>query len=116
MNSLAQAAALAALAAKDQFEPRWQQVIAERERVTAALRGFGYEVPTSQANFVWLPLRERAAEFAAHAEDHKVIVRAFPDASGGVRVSDRRTGGERRIPRGGTGIRALMPTGLLPTA
>jgi histidinol-phosphate aminotransferase len=87
LNSLAQAAALAALAAKDQFEPRWQQVIAERDRVTTALHGFGYEVPTSQANFVWLPLRERAAEFAAHAEDHKVIVRAFPDASGGVRVS-----------------------------
>ena len=44
-------------------------------------------MPGSQANFVWLPLRERAAEFAAHAEDHKVIVRAFPDAAGGVRVT-----------------------------
>ena len=55
--------------------------------MTAALRGLGYEVPESQANFVWLPLRERAAEFAAHTEEHKVIVRAFPDASGGVRVT-----------------------------
>jgi histidinol-phosphate aminotransferase len=87
LNSLAQAAALAALRVKHQFRPRWQQVIAERERVTAALRERGYEVPTSQANFVWLPLRERAAEFAAHTEDHKVIVRAFPDAAGGVRVT-----------------------------
>jgi histidinol-phosphate aminotransferase len=87
LNSLAQAAALAALAAKDEFVPRWQQVVVERRRVQAALRGFGYEVPTSRANFVWLPLRERAAEFAAHAEDHKVIVRAFSDSSGGVRVS-----------------------------
>ena len=87
LSSLAQAAALAALAAKDEYVPRWRQVIAERERVTAALREAGYEVPTSRANFVWLPLRERAAEFAAHTEQHKVIVRAFADASGGVRVS-----------------------------
>jgi histidinol-phosphate aminotransferase len=87
LNSLAQAAALAALAVKHQFEPRWQQVIEERARVTTALRDLGFEVPDSQANFVWLPLRERAAEFAAHAEDHKVIVRAFPDAVGGVRVT-----------------------------
>ena len=44
-------------------------------------------MPPSQANFVWLPLRERAAGFAAHAEANKVIVRAFPDAAGGVRVT-----------------------------
>ncbi|HOZ58297.1 MAG TPA: aminotransferase, partial [Nakamurella multipartita] len=67
--------------------PRWQQVVAERTRVHAGLRELGYEVPVSRANFVWLPLRERAAEFAAHSEQHKVIVRAFADASGGVRVS-----------------------------
>jgi histidinol-phosphate aminotransferase len=87
LSSVGQAAALAALDAKDELAPRWQQVVAERERVTAALRGMGFEVPTSQANFVWLPLRERAADFAAHAEDRKVIVRAFPDASGGVRIT-----------------------------
>jgi histidinol-phosphate aminotransferase len=87
LNSLAQAAALAALAAKDDLAPRWQQVVDERERVTSALHKAGYEVPVSQANFVWLPLRERAAEFAAHTEEHKVIVRAFPDAAGGVRVT-----------------------------
>lgn len=87
LNSLAQAAALAALAAKADLAPRWQQVVDERERVTSALRTAGYEVPVSQANFVWLPLRERAGEFAAHTEEHKVIVRAFPDAAGGVRVT-----------------------------
>ena len=87
LSSVGQAAALAALHAKDELAPRWQQVVAERERVTAALRHAGFEVPTSQANFVWLPLRERASEFSAHAEDRKVIVRAFPDSSGGVRVT-----------------------------
>ncbi|WP_395727728.1 histidinol-phosphate transaminase [Nakamurella sp.] len=87
LNSLAQAAALAALGAKDELAPRWRQVVTERERVHAALTGLGYEVPTSRANFVWLPLRERSAEFAAHSEANQVIVRAFPDASGGVRVT-----------------------------
>ena len=55
--------------------------------MTAELRGLGFEIPPSQANFVWLPLRERAADFAAHCEANGVIVRAFPDASGGVRVT-----------------------------
>jgi len=87
LSSVGQAAGLAALAAKDELAPRWQQVVAERKRVTGELRDFGFEVATSQANFVWLPLRERAADFAAHVEDHKVIVRAFPDAAGGVRVT-----------------------------
>ena len=87
LNSLAQAAALAALGAKDELAPRWRQVITERERVHAALTTLGYEVPVSRANFVWLPLRERSADFAAHAEAHKVIVRAFADATGGVRVT-----------------------------
>ncbi|WP_354530667.1 histidinol-phosphate transaminase [Nakamurella sp. UYEF19] len=87
VNTVAQAAALAALASRDELKPRWQQVVSERTRVTAALRDFGYEVPTSQANFVWLPLRKRSAEFAAHSEANKVIVRAFNDDTGGVRIT-----------------------------
>ena len=87
VSSVAQAAALAALAARDELAPRWDQVVAERERVTVALRDLGYQVPPSQANFVWLPLRERSAAFAAHTEEHRVVVRAFPDAAGGVRVT-----------------------------
>jgi histidinol-phosphate aminotransferase len=88
VNSLAQGAALAALQSREELKPRWQQVISERGRVTEVLRAAGYQVPDSQANFIWLPLRERADEFSAHAESHhKVIVRAFPDAYGGVRVT-----------------------------
>ena len=42
-------------------------------------------MPTSQANFVWLPLGDRSAAFAAACESRGVIVRAFqPD---GVRVT-----------------------------
>lgn len=87
VNSVAQSAALAALRSRLELRERWDQVISERIRVTEALRSAGFEVPDSQANFVWLPLRERAREFSAHAEEHKVIVRAFPDVAGGVRVT-----------------------------
>jgi len=88
VNALAQAAAIAALGAKDELEPRWRQVIDERTRVTARLRDLGYTVPTSQANFVWLPLEDAAADFATHCEQNRVIVRAFSHiGGGGVRVT-----------------------------
>ncbi len=83
VNSLAQSAAIAALGQRDTLAPRWQQVVDERARVTDALRGFGFEVPTSQANFVWLPLEDRAADFARHCEEHRVIIRPFSHTQGG---------------------------------
>ncbi len=87
LNSLAQSAAVVALGLRDQLEPRWRQIVTERDRVQGGLRSAGYQVPTSQANFVWLPLRERAADFAAHCEAARVIVRPFSDATGGVRIT-----------------------------
>ncbi len=87
VNALAQAAALASLTAADELAARCASVVVERQRVTAELRGAGFEVPTSQANFIWLPLRQESAEFAAHCERGRVIVRPFSDATGGVRVT-----------------------------
>ena len=87
LNSLAQTAAIAALGVKDELAPLWQQVIDERARVFDELEALGFEVPPSEANFVWLPLRERAADFSAHCDANGMVVRAFPDASGGVRVT-----------------------------
>ncbi|WFE26313.1 histidinol-phosphate transaminase [Solwaraspora sp. WMMD791] len=84
-SSLAQAAALAALDQADEVRRRCDLVIAERERVTEALRKLVPDVPTSQANFVWLPLGERAAAFGAACEGRGVIVRPF--AGDGVRVT-----------------------------
>jgi histidinol-phosphate aminotransferase len=87
VNYLAQAAAVASLTAGDELAARCAAVAVERSRVLAHLRSAGYQVPDSQANFVWLPLRDRAADFAAHCEEHRVIVRPFADATGGVRVT-----------------------------
>lgn len=84
-SGVAQAAALAALRADDEMSRRAALIVSERERVAAALRAAMPEVPETQANFVWLPLGDRAADFAAACEAAGVIVRAF--AGDGVRVT-----------------------------
>jgi histidinol-phosphate aminotransferase len=85
VNMLAQVAAIASLDAEDELLARCRQIVGERGRVRAALLAMGYEVPPTQANFVWLPLGERTAAFNEHCLDHKVIVRAF--AGDGARVT-----------------------------
>ncbi|MEU4213981.1 histidinol-phosphate transaminase [Actinoplanes sp. NPDC026623] len=82
---VAQAAALAALDAEAEVTRRCALVIAERDRVTEALRKLLPDVPSSQANFVWLPLGDDAVGFGAACEKRGVIVRPF--AGDGVRVT-----------------------------
>lgn len=77
VSRVAQAAAVAAMDAADELLARCGPVTVERERVRAALLEMGFEVPASQANFVWLPLGERAAAFNEHCLEQKVVVRAF---------------------------------------
>jgi histidinol-phosphate aminotransferase len=82
---VAQAAALAALDDRDEIGRRLEEIVAERARVTAALREAGYAVPESQANFVWLPVREAGAPLAAYCESRGVVLRGF--AGLGVRAT-----------------------------
>lgn len=84
-TSVSQAAAIASIDASDELLARTDAVVAERARVTAALRTAGYSVPDSQANFVWLPLPGRAQEFAEASADNRIIVR--PYGEDGVRVT-----------------------------
>jgi histidinol-phosphate aminotransferase len=84
-SSAAQAAALAALGQADEMRRRCDLVIAERDRLTTAIRKLVPDVPDSQANFVWLPLGERSVDFAKACESRGVIVRPF--AGDGVRVT-----------------------------
>ena len=84
-TSISQAAAIASLDAADELLARTDAVVAERARVTAALRDAGYTVPPSQANFVWLPLPGRAQEYAKAAANSRIIVR--PYGEDGVRVT-----------------------------
>jgi histidinol-phosphate aminotransferase len=84
-SSVAQAAALAALAQTGEMQRRADLIIAERSRVMSALQQLTSGVPDSQANFVWLPLGDGALAFAAACEAESVIVRPF--AGDGVRVT-----------------------------
>ncbi|MCV2488492.1 histidinol-phosphate transaminase [Geodermatophilus sp. YIM 151500] len=85
VSTLAQAAAVAALGSGDEVRRRVAAVVAERDRLTAALRERGIDVPDSQANFVWLPVGEATAELAAALEARAVITRPF--AGEGIRVT-----------------------------
>jgi histidinol-phosphate aminotransferase len=85
VSMLAQAAAVAALGSEDEVRARCAAVVAERDRLTGALRDRGLDVADSQANFVWLPVGERTASLAAALEARAVITRPF--AGEGVRVT-----------------------------
>jgi histidinol-phosphate aminotransferase len=83
VTDVAQAAAVASLDSAAALAERVDAIVAERGRVLGALRDQGWQVPDSQANFVWLPLAERSLDFAASCAP--VSVRPF--AGEGVRVS-----------------------------
>lgn len=85
VNVAAQRAALAALRAEGEMRRRVALVTSERKRTVTAAREFVPDVPDTQANFFWLPLGERAVEFAAHCEARSILVRPF--AGDGVRVT-----------------------------
>ncbi|MEV6897803.1 histidinol-phosphate transaminase [Amycolatopsis sp. NPDC051372] len=85
VNTIAQVAAMASLDAADELMERCAEIISERDRVRTALVSMGYEIPVTQANFVWFPLGERTVEFSEHMLDRKLIVRPFP--GDGARVT-----------------------------
>ncbi|SFK05021.1 histidinol-phosphate aminotransferase [Streptosporangium canum] len=85
VNHLAQAAAVASLAAEDELLERVETVVKERTRVREALIAQGWTVPITEANFVWLRLDERTTEFAEACAAEGVAVRPF--AGEGARIS-----------------------------
>ncbi len=85
VSSVAQAAAIASLDREAELLERVDAIVAERRRVRDALCAQGWDVPDAQGNFVWLPLGDRTADFAAAAERAGVMVRPF--AGEGARVS-----------------------------
>jgi len=84
-TNVSQAAAIASLEAADELLARTDAVVAERTRVSDTLRGAGFTVPPSQANFVWLPLGMRTLDFVEHAADARIVVR--PYGTDGVRIT-----------------------------
>jgi histidinol-phosphate aminotransferase len=85
VNSLAQTAAIASLAAEGELLERVDGVVAERGRVQAELAAQGWAVPPSEANFIWLRLGRDTPDFAAACDRAGVSVRPF--GTEGVRVT-----------------------------
>ena len=83
VTDLSQAAAVASLESQELLDERVEAIVQERVAMVATLRDQGWDVPDTEANFVWLPLGDDALDFAASCDP--VSVRPF--AGEGVRVS-----------------------------
>jgi histidinol-phosphate aminotransferase len=85
VSAVAQAAAVASLAAEAELLQRVESIVKERDRVREALLSDGWTVPPTEANFVWLRLGEHTTPFVAACERQGIAIRPF--AGEGVRVS-----------------------------
>ena len=85
VNTIAQAAAIASLAAEPELLARVDQVVKERARGRDELLAQGWSVPPTEANFVWLRLNEDTEDFAASCARDGIGIRPF--AGEGARVS-----------------------------
>lgn len=85
VNSVAQAAALAALSEAEEVQRRCAEICKRREAMSTRLRRLGYEIPESQANFLWLRLDDDTGLVADHLADEGIATRAY--AGEGIRVT-----------------------------
>jgi histidinol-phosphate aminotransferase len=97
VSSVAQAAAVASLAAEPALFERVDALVQERTRVLSGLREAGWSIPEAQGNFVWFELGERTTAFAAAADELGIVVRPF--AGEGARVSIGETEANDRVLR-----------------
>ncbi|HUW16021.1 MAG TPA: histidinol-phosphate transaminase [Actinomycetes bacterium] len=89
VSTMAEVAAVASLAAESELTVRVDEVVAERGRLTRALRATGFDVADSHANFVWLRTGGQTASFAQACADAGVMVRPFPGEGVRVTVAER---------------------------
>jgi len=85
VNALAQAGAIAAIDAEADIRSRVEAILAERERLVAALRVGGHDLPDPEGNFLWLPFGARTDEIHLGLEQRGVVTRSFPGE--GIRVT-----------------------------
>jgi histidinol-phosphate aminotransferase len=88
VNHVAQAAAIASLAAEPELLDRVDAVVAERSRVRDALLGDGWTVPTTEANFVWLRLGPDTGHFAEECAAAGISIRPFGDEGARISIGD----------------------------
>lgn len=95
VTGVAQAAAVASLAAEPALLERVDALVAERDRVLAGVRAAGWDVPDAQGNFLWLAAGDRTPELAVAADDLGIVVRPF--GREGARVSIGETEANDRV-------------------
>jgi histidinol-phosphate aminotransferase len=88
VNAVAQAAALASLAAEAELLARVDVVVAERARVREELLAQGWTVPPTEANFVWLRLGADTPDFAAACEEAGISIRPFAEEGARISIGD----------------------------
>jgi histidinol-phosphate aminotransferase len=78
VNGMAQLAAEAALGDRRYYEAVFRRIVATRERVARALRGMGFQVLSSQTNFLLVkPPRFEAVVWLEKLREHGILVRWF---------------------------------------
>lgn len=85
VTSAAERAAIASLDAEDELLARVAVIVERRTRLVEGLRAQGWDVPDSQANFIWLPTGERTDAAAGAFAAADLIVRPF--SGDGIRIS-----------------------------
>ncbi len=85
VNAVAQAGAMAALAAVDEYAPLLASIRDERARIVAELTEQGWKLADTQANFVWLPVGADTEQLYLEIERRGVVTRPF--AGEGIRVT-----------------------------
>jgi histidinol-phosphate aminotransferase len=89
VSGVAEQAAIASLRHESELFARVDALIAERERIRAALLAAGVWTPPSQTNFLWFPLGEDTEKVAAELTERGVLGRAFSGAGIRVSIGDR---------------------------
>ena len=95
VSGVAQFAAVESLRREDALIERVDSLVAERTRVSTALRKLGWHIPHTEANFVWFATGDDTDKFAAACEDAGIVVRPF--SGEGCRVTIAETEANNRL-------------------
>ncbi len=95
VSTIAQAAAIASLAAEDELLERCVTIARQRIEMEQGLRDIGLSPAESEANFLWLRLGDGTDSFAALCGEEGLSVRPFPGE--GVRITVGEPEGNARL-------------------
>jgi len=88
VSGVAQQAAIESLRRESALLERVEALVAERSRVRDGLLDQGWDVPETEANFVWLALGDDTVAFAQACDEAGIVVRPFPGDGCRVTVAE----------------------------